>query len=144
MSVVAIGPAEQRQIAALIGRAKARPVPLAVVKANSARAAQHELRLADRKEAVVRPPEDHVMLGNVRVAFSVEEQPIGMCAHLSASVRKAGKLPAVEAVQFIAEAFGFTGMIEGGDAIAWLEEFDPGHQAVNVLWPLGEVVAGHA
>lgn len=144
MSVVIIGPNEEKSIAALIAKAKARPTPLATVKANAVSAEQHDVKFSDRKPGTEQRPEDHLALGNVRVAFSIEEQPVGMCAHLSLSVSKPGKVPGPAAVEMIASAFGMKGAVFDGKKHFWLEEFEPGHNAVNVVWLLGAGAEGHA
>lgn len=53
--------------------------------------------------------------------FSMEiHAPRGLARHLSVSVDRPGKLPSMEAVWMIAEAFGFTGALT--DCTIWLEE----------------------
>jgi hypothetical protein len=71
--------------------------------------------------------------GGYRVAYSIEEQPPGLCSHLSISVMdraKPGMMPSPEAVKMIAEAFGVS-FPDG--AHIWSEEFDPGEYAVNIV-----------
>ena len=68
------------------------------------------LKLEDRKPGFERLPSQHIILrGGYRCAYSVEQQPAGMCSHLSISVEgraKKGQMPSVPAVQMIAEEFG--------------------------------------
>lgn len=142
MSVVIIGPREEKQIKAAIERATANPVPWETMK-GVALDARTELKLKDRKPGIERPASEHLLLGNVRVAYSHEEQPSGMFRHLSASVRRPGKLPHPEVMVMICEAFGFGKAIcdvmrqqpltEPFDGHIWLEEFDTGHSAINVI-----------
>jgi hypothetical protein len=146
MSVLIIGKPEKIKIAKLVAHAAAYPVRWETMKDVAIAGGRAELKLADRKPGAERPPSEHVPVGKVRVAYSHEEQPAGMFRHLSASVARPGKLPHHRAVAMICEAFGFSKlmceMIAGLDGpppaekpagMVWLEEFDPGHQAVNVL-----------
>ena len=63
-----------------------------------------------------------------RVVYSVEDQPIGTCAHLSISVDAPGKLPTIVAVEQIMDLFDM-----GHDVYdcvnVWIEE----DHAINVL-----------
>lgn len=144
MTVVIIGPREERQIARAIERAAANPVRWETMKDVAISNPGLELKLDERrrKPGVVRPESEHLMLGNVRVAYSHEEQPTGMYRHLSASVRKPGKLPHPTAMAMICEAFGFSDAMCGImrqiqpvtiEGHIWLEEFEPGHSAINVI-----------
>lgn len=156
MSVLLIGATEQKQIKRLIAYATANPVRWDTIKDVAIGDFKPTLSLSDRtqKPGVVRPPSAHVILGNVRVAYSHEEQPAGMFRHISASVRRPGKHPHPMVMAVICEAFGFSQAtckwlrdLDPPNNIVgriWLEEFDPGHHAVNVIEriELGEV-AGH-
>lgn len=156
-----MGAAERKRIAAAIEAATARPVVWDQVKDSALDDPSPMVTLADRAKApgVIRPASEHMVLGNIRVAYSHEQQPAGFFRHLSASVRKPGKLPNHIAIAVICREFGFSEMI--CDALAsagkkrpehqvigriWLEEFDPGHHAVNVVELIGGggAVAGHA
>lgn len=65
-----------------------------------------------------------------RVAISCEQQPAGVLLHLSMSSPRKGRVPRQEALQMVVEACGYT----MDDVVRfWLEEFDPGHFAPNVL-----------
>lgn len=68
-----------------------------------------------------------------QVTYSLEKQPIGLCRHLSVSVKRRGKLPNMPAVAMIADAFGFQVPIEPEQF--WLEPIDGG-QAVNIVQPV--------
>lgn len=61
-----------------------------------------------------------------RIVYSIEQQPIGWCRHISVSVDGA-KLPNPMAVRMIADEFGF-GPMEHWDNI-WVEN----NNAVNVI-----------
>lgn len=74
-------------------------------------------------------------------SISFEQQPVGLVRHLSVSVERPGFMPNPPVVKEIATLFGFR-MIPG-DCHSWLEEFDPGHHAINVIERVEDVV-GHA
>jgi len=64
-----------------------------------------------------------------KVVFSIEEQPIGLCKHLSVSVNTEGMTPRPEAVELIMDEFGMGNNIH--DCInVWLEKET---ESVNVL-----------
>jgi hypothetical protein len=69
-----------------------------------------------------------------RVTFTVEQQPIGFCRHLSVSVSTPRKLPAIAVVEMLMSEFGFINRL--GKVPLWTETFDPGHQAINIIEPL--------
>lgn len=144
MSIVVIGSDEQKRIAELVAHAKANVVSWESMKDAALGEGALEVKLSDRKPGFERPPSDHMTLGNVRVAYSHEEQPAGIFRHLSASVQQPGKTPHPVAIAMICEAFGFSRELcealgsvppKPADIVAriWLEEFAPGHHAVNVL-----------
>jgi hypothetical protein len=132
MPVLVIGQAEQQRIAEMIAAAKAHPVSMQTLRAAAA-PDTNVLKLEDRKPGTERPPSDHIIFpGGYRAAFSIEQQPSGFCNHLSISVMgraKKGMTPSPEAVTMIAEAFG---MSYPADHM-WLEEFERGEFAVNLL-----------
>jgi len=139
MSVLIIDRRSRHRIAELIKRARRRPVPLELTMQGSADASP-TLMLKDRKQ---RPPSDHMMLGSYRVAFSFEHQPDGLMRHLSISAPKVGTVPNEIALKMIAEEFGFTEFPPTFGRV-WLEEFDPGHMAVNIVQLVEAAQAGHA
>ncbi len=131
-----IGDAERAAITAAVERAAAHPMSLETVKelAQAIPQDRNDLTLADRKAALKRPESEHVAIaGGYRASISFEQQPIGLCRHLSVSVDTPGRLPHMLAVGMIAEAFGF---IAGAPRHIWVEEFAPGHHAVNVVEPV--------
>ena len=130
MRVLLLTPDKQAEIKAAVARAEAQPIPWATLQhAGPFGENVKELKLADRKPGFERPPSEHVLIPDgYRAAFSIEEQPAGFVRHLSVSVDVPGKLPSVPAVRTIAEAFGVNGWQR-----VWIEEFDPGHSAVNIL-----------
>lgn len=136
MRVLVLSAEKQDELKAAVERAAAKPIPIEVVAAGAVERPTTELKLADRKPGFSRPLSEAVMIPHgYMVAFSVEEQPGGLCNHLSVSVDKPGMLPSPDAVAMIADACGmeFEQNIERGTVMVWLEEFDPGHQAVNVV-----------
>jgi len=88
-----------------------------------------EIKLADRPAGFERMPTQQLLIPQgYRVAFSIEEQPAGFCRHLSVSVDTPGRCPSIPAVKLISGLFGMVDWHK-----IWLEEFDPGHNAVNIL-----------
>jgi hypothetical protein len=132
MAVLIIGTTEQAKIAKLVAYAKAHPILFETMR-DGLVAATPVLELKDRKPGFERPPSQHLMLpGGYRCAFSIEQQPPGFCSHLSISVEgrtKKGMMPSPEAVQMIAEEFGVPFPADK----MWMEEFDPGEFAINLV-----------
>lgn len=130
MSVLMIGAPERDKIAAIIAYAKAHPVPLDKVR-DSAVFDKPVLTLADRKPGTERPASQHVVFpGGFRAAFSIEQQPAGLCSHLSISVDREGQIPSKAAVEMIAKEFAVPTQ---GNVVTWLEEFEPGQFAINLV-----------
>jgi hypothetical protein len=143
MAVLMIGATEREKIAQIIERAKRRPVLFEQVRQGIADDTD-VLRLQDRKPGFVRPPSAHVSFpGGYRAAFSIEEQPPGMCSHLSVSVEgrsKPGMMPSPEAVAAIAEEFG----VPFPPNKSWVEEYAPGEYAINLVSLITPREEGHA
>ncbi len=133
MRVLVLSETVMEQIRERAAAAKSKPISLERVKAG----AQYEhftavLNLEDRKPDLERPPSECVEIPmGYRACYSVEEQPPGLYGHLSVSVETPGMLPNAYAIEAIAAAFGLH-KVEA----KWLEEFSPGHHAVNLLGPL--------
>ena len=132
MAVLIIGATERKRIAEIIAHAKAHPLSFdqfreAIVDETPL------LKLADRKPGFERPPSAHVTFpGNYRAAFSIEQQPAGLCSHLSISVfgrPRRGMMPSLEAVKMICEEFGVPFPPDKG----WNEEYEPGEFAINMV-----------
>ncbi|HEY2147255.1 MAG TPA: hypothetical protein VGH32_04915 [Pirellulales bacterium] len=134
MRPLLIGPDERAAIAKVKEIAAANPLRWETLKGiaiDDREAPTRELKLADRPEGY-RPPSQFVELPvGYMVAFSIEEQPAGWLRHLSVSVDKKGKLPHPEAMRMIALEFGMAR--SSSIARVWLEEFEPGHEAVNLV-----------
>lgn len=136
MSVLIIGPEEERKIHDAVEQARANPVPWSVMKAIADGSPTTTLLLGDRKVGVdeVREkyPPQNVMLGTYRAAISFEHQPAGLCRHLSVSSHNPKKVPGLEVMIMVAEAFGFANFPPTHGRI-WTEEFEPSRFAVNVI-----------
>jgi hypothetical protein len=142
MNVLLISRRERHRIAELIKRARRRPIPLSlIIKGDPG--PTPTLMLKDRVPGIERPPSEHIMLGTHRIAFSFEHQPIGLCRHLSVSVPMPGRAPLPEVVAIIAKEFGFSEFPPSLGRV-WLEEFEPGHMAVNVVELVEPSTQGHA
>lgn len=133
MSVLVITPHIRAKIEVLVAEAREHCIPWSVLSQIAIFPDKAEVTLADRKPgAPTRPPSQSMRVGDVEVAISFEEQPAGVCRHMSVAVETPGKLPGPEAVEALARAFGFTNFppIEGR---IWIEEYEPGRHAVNVV-----------
>jgi hypothetical protein len=144
MPVLLIGETEIKRISEIVADAKAHPVTLETVRAGAV-SDRAVVMLEDRKPELVRPASQHMIFpGGYRAAFSIEEQPLGLCTHLSVSVMnrsKKGAMPSPEAVKMIADAFG----VPFPDAAhVWMEEFDPGEYAINIVSLYAPKPEGHA
>ena len=136
MATLLIGDREKADIAAAIQRARRHPVPLDFVRA-AAVPDKPVVTLADRKPGFTRPtkPEEVLLPIGYRAAVSVEEQPAGMCLHLSISVERADPkwIPSIEAVKMIAREFGIDFAIARRQGLIWDEEYEPGRHAINLM-----------
>lgn len=135
MTVVVIGPKEEAAIAELKAYARANCTPWSELHKSVIKTAG-DISLADRESVPMppRPEHRHIMLGTAEVAASYEEQPVGICLHLSIAVPHSppGKLPHPAVVEMIAKAFGFIKLpIQQG--LIWIEEYEPGRSAVNIV-----------
>jgi len=70
-----------------------------------------------------------------RAVFSTEDQPPGLCRHLSVSVENPDRIPNVHAVNILMEEFGFTAKVGDGLTHVYQEVIDPRtkHRAINVI-----------
>lgn len=137
MSVLIIGPAEQHLIALALAAAKANPTPASeteriAVKSDTDRLMLSE-RLPETDEVRQRFAPQQLILGTYRAALSFEEQPLGLCKHLSVSSRATGKIPGMQAMRMVTEAFGFSGLPLKREGRVWIEEFEPGRFAINIV-----------
>jgi hypothetical protein len=151
MRPLIIGPKEQQHIAAAIERARARPIPWSVLKvAMPANQGTDTVTLADREPVErARPRSEMIDLPvGFRLAISVEEQPAGMCLHISISVDRADHAPHPAAVQMIAEEClaALPHVAPDPPRRTWTEEFlvddKPGGLAVNVIFLIAPAQKG--
>ncbi len=145
MPVLIIGDAERENIKRVIEQARAHPLPMSLIAQGGTLDDIKELLLRDRKPGFERPESAYVEFpGDYRAAFSIEEQPMGLCTHLSISVfgrRDKGQMPHPAAVQMIADAFDVPYPPNGR---IWVEEFEPGEFAVNLVSLETPYQEGHA
>ena len=66
-----------------------------------------------------------------RVVYSLEEQPVGWCHHISISIEERGKLPHPEAIRMILGEFGMDSDFE--DSPKMLELWIEDARAINIL-----------
>lgn len=131
MGALIVTPEIKAEIAEKIALARKNPVPVELLQAGAV--GGPTITLKDRKPGIERPPSQHVILGTYRAAISFEQQPVGLCRHLSISALKPGTLPHRVVLEEIAALFGIDGSRPPLAGHIWFEEFDPGHYAVNFL-----------
>jgi hypothetical protein len=154
--VLKIGPEEVKALNDAMARARARPVTIQQIMkvAGEVDHFADTVTLADR----ARIPKlerlaQHVALPvGYQVSISFEEQPAGMCLHLSMSSGAPGKVPSPDAISMVLSAIGMDGGVQeilnlrGGRI--WLEDFlihgKPGGRAVNVVVVMEDGPVGHA
>lgn len=135
MSVLLLGAREEKMIAKALDLARDQCVPWSIVQRiaiDDRNKPTSTLSLDERKHDDPFSRSQHLILGSYRCAISFEEQPAGLCRHLSVSVKKHGKVPSEIAMKMLAEAFGFSAMPPTRGRM-WLEEFEPGHHAINII-----------
>jgi hypothetical protein len=136
-TAVAVSPEELARVKDLIRRAQANPLSREYLERMSRGFDAGDIRtrpaVADKisQEFTLRfdPP------FGVQATFTMEDQSAGLCRHLSLSAPTPGQVPLPALVQLLMALFGFERPLQ--DCMIWLEEFDPGHQAVNILEPVG-------
>lgn len=137
MSVLVINDAVRLAIAELIDRARRKPFLWGKLPVFGDE--KLHLKLEDRPtgfdRSAFRP--EHLMIGSYMCAFSIEQQPAGFVRHLSVSVARKGKLPNFPAMQMLSELFGFDEFPPTKGRL-WVEEFEPGHEAINVAEVISE------
>jgi hypothetical protein len=128
-----------------IERARAKAVPWSVLKQYAVPSTAN-LKLSDRRpgsEAIANRAENVLIPRGYRAAISFEEQPAGLMRHLSVSVDTKGNMPSAAAVDMLLEEFGFD-IIAKRTSRLWVEEFDPGHEAINIVQIDKRTPEGHA
>jgi hypothetical protein len=143
-----IGPDEQAALNAAVERARAKPLTIHQVMQGAKGMDQltDVVTLAERKgKPAPRYAQQVELPVGYRVSISVEEQPAGMCLHLSMSSSAPGKVPHPDAVRMVLEVIGIE---RGLPYRTWIEEFlidgKPGGHAVNVVVVMTPAHGGHA
>ena len=130
MKALLIGARERAAIADLVAKAVLRPMPLENVQ----RAAAHKQKTGDAHAPMNQAATIEIPLGFF-VTYTHEEQPGGMCRHMSVSVAGSrGSGPNPHAVALLMEEFGFKNAF--GSAPMWLDTLKNGTLVINVLEPL--------
>jgi hypothetical protein len=130
-----IGKPEREAIAAALSNARDQTVSMETITNWAASIPQDRTRigLKDRDPKFKRPPAQEVLIEDgFRVCVSFEDQPMGLCRHLSVSIDTTVHegLPSHEAVSVLMHEFG----IKRNRIVAgWTEEYEPGEWAVNIL-----------
>jgi phenylalanyl-tRNA synthetase beta subunit len=132
MALVIIDDVDRARIKQIVEQAVANPIPWTELQA-AAMPDKTVIKLADRAPGYIPSRAANIILGTVRAAFSCEQQPAGTVGHLSISVNRKGMLPHEVVIAHIATEFNMTPWDR-----AWIEEFEPGEYAVNVVRLLSE------
>ena len=136
MSVFVVNEKIRKQIRAKITKARKQITPLPTMKKYGYDDDRPTLTHEERNAGFLHThPPQHMIVGSYQIAFSFEEQPSGLYRHISVSVAQRGKTPHPTAMQMIIKEFGFDcvlGAPPSRPARVWLEEFEPGHHAINV------------
>lgn len=135
--VLILRPEQIQKINSALESARASPIPWSAMQAIADPSPTSVLTLADRKPGIhdlrAQYPSQHVMLGTYRAAISFEEQPAGLMKHLSVSSYSHGKIPGLEVMMMVCEAFGFSGFPPLRPGRIWNEEWQPNRFAINVI-----------
>lgn len=131
---VVISAAVREAIRVAIDEARKTPMPLDQVM-SQAMPDKPSIALADRKMSPNRPlPQTVEIPVGVRCNLTFEEQPSGLCRHLSISVDAEGKMPNIPVVAMIAQEFGLKHGVFSPFCKTWSEEYEPGRWAINFVW----------
>jgi hypothetical protein len=138
MSVLIIGQIERDMIERAMARARKKPIPFDVLSASAIDQTTDVVTLAERRKDFHRPKSEQIMLPvGFRLAISYEEQPAGLCLHLSLSVDRPNLLPDPHKVMAVVQACGID-PDNPPHGRTWVEEFlidgRPGGVAANVLF----------
>lgn len=101
--------------------------------------AEHNIVTLESLQAAIEDPLECIPVGDnpehvvhihdgYRVVYSIEQQPMGLLAHLSVSVEARNKYPNEAAVNLILKEFGMNEVLESVNV--WLDE---NSQSVNIL-----------
>jgi hypothetical protein len=154
--VLRIGAQEVKALKNAMERARARPVTIEQIMlvVGAIDQSATEVTLADREgiPSFERYAQRVDLPVGYRVSISFEEQPAGMCLHLSMSSGAPGKPPGHDVVARVLTVLGMDGDLQeilnqhGGRV--WLEDFwidgKPGGRALNVVVVMDDGQVGHA
>jgi hypothetical protein len=129
-----LGPEQIEALVALKAHAEAHPTPLEVLQAlKDGMPTPEELN----KDFAIDIPV------GIRVVFTMEQQPIGLCKHMSMSVALEGRLPSPIAVMLVMEHLGFVVPLKSliGLGLVWEEAPGRGVVAINVVEPVDGIEA---
>jgi hypothetical protein len=146
--LLVLGLSEKAAIEIALKDARANIVPSEVLKDFALDDDRQPAVLGERRPGF-RPRSQPIALGTYRAAVSFEEQLNGIFRHLSvSSSRNPKKGPGPDVMQKVCKAFGFSPELckmmktpkpnSTKRHAIWVEEFEPGHMAINVLEALLE------
>ena len=134
-----ITPEDRARIQTLVLEARGRMMPWSVAKKIAKNTLTDTLTLEERRISSAKLQRlrkgyevEHIQLGSYDVAFSFEEQPRGIFRHLSASSSNPGKVPNEYVMAMLVREFGFSGWPPTRPYRVWIEEYEPGRNAVNI------------
>ena len=145
MGILFIGEDERQAIEQAVSAARAKPMPWSVMREVVIDDHDHPtdtLTLGEREQQVDANrlaeikreyPSHFVQLGTYVVAISFEEQPSGLMRHLSIASSDANKAPNEHAVAMAVKAFGFSAWPPVRPYRVWIEEYEPGRTAINLV-----------
>jgi hypothetical protein len=150
MTVLLINQQAKDDIARAVEQARAKVIPWDALRATAIDDRDkptNTLMLSERKEGTDRRPASIAVhfVGGVTAAISFEEQPAGICRHLSVATGKPGPKALLNPVMMaeLVHLFGFRDFPPRAGRV-WLEEFKPNFFAVNIVELDSEREAGHA
>jgi len=135
---------DETQLRAAAAEVRKHPIPWETLKRGVVPGDKSELTLADRDGVpeIQRTKAEVMLLFGWRVCITCEEQPAGILLHVSMSSPADGKVPRPESMFMLADALGYKKKDIGR---FWIEEYEPGQRAVNMLIVLEErQTEGHA
>ena len=144
MTAFMIGPDDQDRLRAACVHVRKRPTPWGKIKEGVIKKAHAwSLTLADRESLpeVTREIVNVMLPFGWRVAISCEEQPAGILLHISMNSPADGRVPNPHAMLMLVQTLGHT---QDDIASTWIEEYEPGKRAVNMLIMLEERKGGTA
>jgi hypothetical protein len=130
-----------------VAQARAHVIPWELMRDLAVASPTNTLMLSERAPGSERRPASIAVRfpGGVTAAISFEEQPAGILRHASFSTGRPGNNHLVNPVlaQVLCKLFGFREFPPSAGRV-WVEEYQPGYFAVNVVELEAEREAGHA